>query len=42
MAICGINVNLNNLQGELQTRISGFLDLRGSLGGAAGIANLRK
>lgn len=40
MAICGINVNLNNLQGELQTRISGFLDLRGSLGGAAGIANL--
>lgn len=40
MAICGINVNLNNLQGELQTRISGFLDLRGSLGGAAGLANL--
>ena len=40
MAICGINVNLNNLQGELQSRISGFLNLGGSLGGAAGIANL--
>jgi hypothetical protein len=37
MATCGINVNLNNLQGELQTRISGFLDLKGSLGTAAGL-----
>jgi len=40
MAVCGINVNLNNLQGELQTKITGFLDLKGSLGGAAGLANL--
>jgi hypothetical protein len=37
MATCGINVNLNNLQGELQTKITGFLDLKGSLGTAAGL-----
>ena len=40
MATCGINVNINNLQGELKTQISGFLDLKGSLGGAAGLAAL--
>jgi len=40
MAVCGINVNINNLQGELNSRIGVFLDLKGSLGGAAGLAAL--
>ena len=40
MDTCGINVNINSLQGELKTQISGFLDLKGSLGGAAGLAAL--
>ena len=40
MAVCGINVNISSLQGELNSRIGVFLDLRGSLGGAAGLTAL--
>jgi len=38
MAICGLNINISSLQGEITTQISGFLDLESSLitpGGAA-------
>jgi len=31
MAICGLNVNLSSLQGEITTQISGFLNLESSL-----------
>ena len=38
MPICGLNINISSLQGEITTQISGFLDLESSLitpGGAA-------
>ena len=40
MAICGINVNMSSLQGQLTTTISGFLNLKGSLGKPGGIGAL--
>ena len=36
---CGINLNLNNLGGELQAQISGYLNL--DLGTPAGLASLK-
>ncbi len=36
---CGINLNLNNLSGELQAQISGYLNL--DLGTPAGLASLK-
>ena len=40
MATCGINVNMSSLQGVLSTQISGFLNLKGSLGTIGGIGAL--
>jgi len=40
MATCGINVNMSSLQGVLSTQISGFLNLKGSLGTPGGIGAL--
>jgi len=40
MATCGINVNMSSLQGQLTTTISGFLNLKGTLGKPGGIAAL--
>ena len=40
MATCGINVSMNSLQGVLSTQVSGFLNLKGSLGTAGGIGAL--
>jgi hypothetical protein len=40
MATCGINVSLSSLQGELTSRVSGFLNLKGSLGKPGGIGAL--
>ena len=40
MAICGINVNMSSLQGQLTTTVSGFLNLKGTLGKPGGIAAL--
>ena len=40
MATCGINVSMSSLQGELTSKISGFLDLKGSLGTLGGISSL--
>ena len=36
---CGINLNLNNLSGELTAQISGYLNL--DLGTPAGLASLK-
>ena len=41
MATCGINVNMNSLQGVLTTQISGFLNLKGTLGTLGGITSLQ-
>ena len=40
MATCGINVSMSSLQGELTSRVSGFLNLKGSLGKPGGIGAL--
>ena len=40
MATCGINVSMSSLQGELTSRVSGFLNLKGTLGKPGGIAAL--
>ena len=40
MATCGINVSMSSLQGELTSRVSGFLSLKGSLGTLGGISSL--
>ena len=40
MATCGINVNMSSLQGQLTTTVSGFLNLKGSLGKPGGIGAL--
>ena len=40
MATCGINVSMSSLQGVLSTQVSGFLNLKGSLGTAGGIGAL--
>jgi|LWDU01.1.fsa_nt_gi hypothetical protein len=42
MAIkCGINLNLNNLQGEITSKLSGFVNLSGTLGTPAGLATIK-
>ena len=38
MAICGLNVNISSLQGEITTQISGFLNLESSLTTQSGAA----
>ena len=38
---CGINVNINNLQGEITSKLSGFVDLTGTLGTPAGLAAIQ-
>ena len=40
MATCGISVNMSSLQGELTSKVSGFLNLKGSLGTAGGLGAL--
>jgi hypothetical protein len=40
MATCGINVSMSSLQGVLSSKVSGFLNLKGSLGTAGGIGAL--
>ena len=40
MATCGINVSMSSLQGELTSKVSGFLNLKGSLGTAGGLGAL--
>ena len=40
MATCGINVSMSSLQGELTSKISGFLNLKGTLGKPGGIGSL--
>ena len=40
MATCGINVSMSSLQGELTSKISGFLNLKGTLGKPGGIGTL--
>ena len=39
MAICGLNINISSLQGEITTQISGFLDLESSLTTPSGAAS---
>ena len=42
MAIsCGINVNLNNLQGTIATQLGGFVNLSSTLGSPAGLAQVQ-
>jgi len=38
MAICGLNINISSLQGEITTQISGFLNLESSLTTPSGAA----
>jgi hypothetical protein len=38
---CGINVNISNLQGEITSKLSGFVDLSGTLGTPAGLAAIK-
>ena len=38
---CGINVNINNLQGEITSKLSGFVNLSGTLGTPAGLAAIK-
>jgi len=38
MAICGLNINISSLQGEITTQISGFLNLESSLTTQSGAA----
>ena len=38
---CGINLNINNLQGEITSKLSGFVDLSGTLGTPAGLALIK-
>ena len=38
---CGINLNINNLQGEITSKLSGFVDLSGTLGTPAGLAAIK-
>ena len=40
MATCGINVSMSSLQGVISSKVSGFLNLKGTLGKAGGIAAL--
>ena len=40
MATCGINVSMSSLQGVLSSKVSGFLNLKGSLGKPGGIGAL--
>ena len=40
MATCGINVSMSSLQGVLTSKVSGFLNLKGSLGTAGGLGAL--
>ena len=41
MIACGINVNLNNFQSELATRINVFGNLSGTLGTPAGLTQVQ-
>lgn len=38
---CGINVNLNNLQGTITSQLTGFLNLSGTLGTPAGLSSVQ-
>ena len=38
---CGINLNISNLQGEITSKLSGFVDLSGTLGTPAGLAAIK-
>ena len=40
MATCGINVSMSSMQGEITSKVSGFLNLKGSLGKPGGIGAL--
>jgi hypothetical protein len=40
MATCGINVSMSSMQGEITSKVSGFLNLKGSLGKPGGIGSL--
>ena len=40
MATCGINVSMSSLQGVLTSKVSGFLNLKGTLGKPGGIGAL--
>ena len=40
MATCGINVSMSSLKGELTSKISGFLNLKGKLGKQGMISQL--
>ena len=40
MATCGINVSMSSLQGVLTSKVSGFLNLKGSLGTVVGLNSL--
>ena len=41
MIKCGINLNLNNLQGEITSQLTGFINLSGTLGTPAGLAQVQ-
>ena len=38
---CGINVNLDNLQGTISTQVNSFISLSGTLGTPAGLAQVQ-
>ena len=38
---CGIDLNINNLKGEITTKLSGFVNLSGTLGTPAGLAAIK-
>ena len=40
MATCGINVSMSSMQGEITSKVSGFLNLKGTLGKPGGIGSL--
>ena len=40
MATCGINVSMSSMQGEITSKVSGFLNLKGTLGKPGGIGAL--
>ena len=41
MATCGINVSMSSLQGVLTSKVSGFLNLKGSLGTLGGLDGIK-
>jgi hypothetical protein len=40
MATCGINVSMSSIQGEITSKVSGFLNLKGKLGKMGSISSL--